>query len=116
DDPVIRIWREDSSTDPRRRLDGHRAEAWGLAFSPDSTILASGGDDNAIKLWDIASGRPLATLAGHQGTVTSVAFAPSGDRLASGSLDGTVRIWSLRRGGASLTARAAVLRRPTAPV
>jgi WD40 repeat protein/serine/threonine protein kinase len=70
-----------------------------IAFSPDSHLLASAGDDGSIKLWrfDDASGEWLAErkLVGqHQGEVRSVAFHPtSSTMLLSASADGSAKLW-----------------------
>lgn len=78
-----------------RRLHGHTAAVWGLAFSPDGRILASCSLDWTIRLWDTTNGQLLQTLSGHQSWVYSVAFSPDGHWLASGSMDKTVRIWDI---------------------
>ena len=62
-------------------------------LSPDGKRIASGGDDNTVRIWDGASGYEVMTLKGHTGSVRSVTFSPDGRRLASGSLDGTIMIW-----------------------
>jgi WD40 repeat protein len=69
-----------------------------LAFSPDGTTLASGGDDRTAILWDIASGRAKRTLKGHDLTVTSLAFSPDGLTLASGSGNAAVVLWNVTNG------------------
>ena len=67
-----------------------------MAFSPDGKTLASGSPDGTVRLWDLATSRPIgAPLTGHTGLVTSVAFSPDGKTLATGSADDTVRLWDV---------------------
>ncbi len=58
-------------------------------------LLASGGDDGTVRIWDPATGEQRAVLEGHQDWVSAVcAVTVNGqDLLASGDDDGTVRIW-----------------------
>jgi WD40 repeat protein len=70
-----------------------RGERSAFAFSPDGAHLVAGSKDNTVRLWDAASGDPVATLDGHGNRVSAVAFSPDGMRLASGSGDGAVRLW-----------------------
>ncbi|MFB2921116.1 NB-ARC domain-containing protein [Aerosakkonema funiforme] len=60
-------------------------------------ILASGGEDNTVKLWDISSGKCLKILAGHKSWVQSVAFSPDEKILACGS-EGLIRLWNVESG------------------
>ena len=46
-------------------IEGHTGAVSEYTFSPDSKILASGGDDAAIILWDVKTGNQLTTLTGH---------------------------------------------------
>ena len=77
---------------------GHSSSVSSVAFSPDGKLLASGSNDNTMKLWDVATGRELRTFTGHSRGVNSVAFGPDGKLLASGSDDKTVRLWEAATG------------------
>ena len=50
-----------------------------MAFSPDGHRLATGGDDDTVRLWNADTGQPIGDpLTGHTGPVLSVAFSPDG--------------------------------------
>ena len=82
-----------AAAEPRATLPAHNGMVWCLAFSPRGHTLASGGFDNAVKLWDPASGELRKTLSGHTDVVTSLTFAPDTSRLISGSFDKTIKVW-----------------------
>lgn len=90
------LWAEGGAAHP---LPGAPSPA-AAAFSPDATVLALGGDDGRLRLYDIddpAHPRLLGSPhTGHSEPVTQVAFDPSGRFLATGSDgDRTVRLWDL---------------------
>jgi WD40 repeat protein len=86
-------------------LSGNSGSIACLAFSADGWRLASGGWDNAIKIWDVATARQIQTLWGHTAGIVGVAFSPRGDQLASASEDGTVKVWDLPTGRGRQEAR-----------
>ncbi|KAJ8058450.1 hypothetical protein OCU04_012638 [Sclerotinia nivalis] len=79
-------------------LEGHSGLVWSIAFSPDGTKVASGSNDETIRLWDTATGESLQTLKGHSGSVLSIVFSPDGTKVASGSNDKTIRLWDIVTG------------------
>src|SRR5262249_43937710 len=70
-----------------------------LAFSPEGKTLASGGWDDMIRLWDVATGKELRKFVAHQAMVARVVFSPDGKLLASrGGIDGILRLWDAATG------------------
>ncbi|XP_053564745.1 protein Atg16l2 isoform X2 [Bombina bombina] len=85
---------------PTRALDSqdvHESEVHAVMFSPNSRMVATGGADRVIKIWDIA-GRMLQvhqTLEGSSSTITSIEFDPSGYQVLAASYNGAVHLWKL---------------------
>ncbi len=69
-----------------------------LAMSSDGKWLASGGEDSAVHLWEVAGAKPAAKLTGHKDWVLCLAFSPDGKHLAAGAIDGTIRLWDVPGG------------------
>ncbi|OKH39857.1 hypothetical protein NIES2101_35260 [Calothrix sp. HK-06] len=80
------------------RLEGHTDVLWGVTYSPDGKLIASGSTDRMVKIWR-PDGTLVQTLDGHEFAVTSIAFSPNGKILASASLDNTVKLWRLKENG-----------------
>jgi WD40 repeat protein/DNA-binding SARP family transcriptional activator len=81
----------------------HTNNIFNFSFGPDSSLLASAGQDGTAKVWRLSDQglEPLMTLSGHIGALYDVAFSPDGTRLATAGQDGTVRIWDITPAGAS---------------
>lgn len=83
----------------------HLYEVPALEFSPDGTMLASGGEFSSdfLKVWDVATGALLRTIKGHEFGIRATAFSPDNKLVATISIDGTAKIWSLETGQAIRT-------------
>ncbi|MBD1833320.1 PD40 domain-containing protein [Cyanobacteria bacterium FACHB-472] len=91
DKTVITLW----------NLKGENVRSWdqsdpvsSISFSPNSPMLALGGQDGTLKLWNFKNNE-LKDLGKHQQRVTSVSFSPDGQMIASASEDSTVKLWNL---------------------
>ena len=79
-------------------MPGHAGMVETVTFSRDGRLIASGGQDGTVRLWDVATQQPVGkAMTGHQRTVRAVAFAPDGTTLASGGDDKTLRFWDVER-------------------
>ncbi|KAG0301433.1 hypothetical protein BGZ97_002782, partial [Linnemannia gamsii] len=83
------------------RLDVGWGDIRGVAFSPDSQRIVSGGGEDTVRLLDCTSGESLLVLGGHAKRVNATAFSPSGRQIASASQDRTVRLWHSETGECS---------------
>ena len=64
-----------------------------VAFSHDGKFAISGNSDNAIKVWNIETGKKIRVFKGHSDEVRSITLSPDGRYLLSGSWDGTIKLW-----------------------
>ena len=75
-------------------LGGNRDAILALAWSPDGSLLASGGGDGTVRLFEPLRADGEIGLQGHDEAVETASWSPDGRLLASGAEDGTVRLWT----------------------
>jgi WD40 repeat protein len=107
-DQIVRLW-DAADSKVVRKMTGHQAPVWSVAFSPDERFALSGSGGyefrggspfpagQALKLWNLASGEQVRDYSGHDNWVRSVAFHPLGKTLYSASWDMTVRVWDVEK-------------------
>lgn len=91
-----------------------------LALNPEASLLASGGRDGIIKLWEVATQKLVSTLRSNTGWIEDLAFSPDGSLLVSAGGDGVATIWEIATGrhfaSSRVVTEASVTEPPPAPV
>ena len=115
-DKGVHIWSVEEGTRIRVLRSG---KTFVIAFDPKTRWVATGGDDNKVRVWDILTGTERLVLEGHgKGAVFlpcgvySLAADAEGNRIASGGHDGHARIWDATTG--NLLTEAVIATEPTA--
>ena len=84
-----------------RRLRGHDGAIQAVTFCHDKSRVATGGKDQAVKIWDVPTGQVIQNLKGHSDSVR-VLLAIGEQGLVSAGADGKIIQWDLRDQGQAL--------------
>ena len=68
------------------------------ALSACRSILASGGPESIVRLWDSRSGKRITKFVGHTDNVRDILISETGDTIMTASSDQTVKVWSITAG------------------
>ena len=112
DNYSIKIW--DIDTTIHRTTFSNVSGFNTLIFSPNSKLIAGGGDNGEITLWNATQNQqglrgffgkynPRSEFKRHKGEVTALAFSPDGELLLSASEDNTIRAWDVTTGSLQFT-------------
>jgi WD40 repeat protein/serine/threonine protein kinase len=95
---LVKLW--SAGTGEVRRVLGRLAssKARSVAFSPDGRLLAAGGWQGDLRIWDVKTGQEVHQLRGHWTSVLTLDFSPDGRTLASGDDHGIVKLWDVKTG------------------
>jgi WD40 repeat protein len=94
----VSVWDPEAKPAPERKEEGHGARLGCLAFSPNGATLATGGDDEAVRLWGLGGARPEVGPVlrwEDMGKVEGLAFGPDAGILATVGWDRVLRLWDL---------------------
>ncbi|KAF1957426.1 hypothetical protein CC80DRAFT_592694 [Byssothecium circinans] len=90
---IIKVWDVATGT-LLHKLRCHGTFLYGIAFSHDSKLIASGADTGHVEIWDTTTWTSVQSLR-CSGLVNSVAFSHDSKLLASGSKNHAVKIWNV---------------------
>ncbi|GER51170.1 stomatal cytokinesis-defective 1 [Striga asiatica] len=94
-DGTVKMW--DVRTDTCVATVGRSSSAvLCMEYDDSSGILAAGGRDAAVNIWDIRAGKQIHKLLGHSKWIRSIRMV--GDTVITGSDDWTARMWSVSQG------------------
>ena len=95
---AVELWQADTGLFSQSYT-GYQWSHYGVAFPPDGTLAAMGGDANpTVKLLSVADGRVIRELVGHTNRVRTVVFSADGAALVTGGDDASIRFWRVSDG------------------
>lgn len=98
EDTTVRLWDLERGRILQTLI--HKGAVICTSWSPNGKTIATGtgGRDNRLYLWDVATGRPLRMMGGYTGGVYGIAWSPDGEILASCSKGSEIHLWNPKNG------------------
>jgi WD40 repeat protein len=100
-DGALIVWDLDAGLELTRLTNAQRPASsalYAIDVSPDGLLLAAGGDDQVVTVWNIGDSSIVATLRGHGRSIRAVAFSPDASRVVSGTVNGDIFLWDIATG------------------
>lgn len=91
----VEVW--NASTGKRLLALSSPTPVLSVAWSPNGSYLATGRNDETVRIFGAETGHELLVLRGHTGSVSSVAWSPNSQQVVSGSDDNTIKVWDIKR-------------------
>ncbi|KIJ64837.1 hypothetical protein HYDPIDRAFT_61126, partial [Hydnomerulius pinastri MD-312] len=96
-DGGVSVWDRETGAQIGHVLEGHTKLVYVVDVSPDGKTIASGSEDNTVRVWNAETEELLCILC-HEGHIFSVHISPDSKRVASGSYDRMLRVWDIETG------------------
>lgn len=94
----LKIWDVASGSLKKEFPDAHSDTIFGVAFSPDDTVIATCGADRFGKVFEAASGKLVRSFEGHTHHVLDISWSADGRIVATSGADKVVKVWDYRTG------------------
>jgi len=93
-DRGIRVW---NSNEEIYNFTGHKDDVMAIAFNKNATLLASGGKDRTVMIWNLDNIKDSFSPGRQEGSVENLCFNSDGTILASGGSDGKIYLWDIEK-------------------
>lgn len=94
-DHSIKILDLANGFEPLANLTGHTNSVFALGYTPDETILCSGGRDAHLKFWDASSYSLSENIVAHMFAINYLSFKEDGNYLVTCSMDKSMKVWDV---------------------
>lgn len=97
-DGMVQVWSTKDGSPRWSKPGSHTSRVYVVAFHPQGQVLATGSDDNTIRVWNADTGEACYAPIRHESGVFWLTFSKDGKTIFSASLDGSTRVYDAATG------------------